>query len=385
MRSITILGSTGSIGTQALETVSLHWERLQVAALSAHHNAALLFEQVRRYRPRMAALTGEKAEIPGDLRFCQWYFGSDALGILAEQAPADDVLVSVSGMVGLRSVLAARKAGRRVLLANKEALVAGGALVMAACPEVDGQPTLIPVDSEDSAVFQCLRAADGNAFHRIILTASGGPFRTFNHDQIRNASLRQALIHPNWSMGDKITIDSASMFNKALEIIEAKWLFDAAPEQIEVLIHPQSIIHSMVCFKDGAVLAQLGTPNMRIPIQYAMNYPLRLDSSLPPLDLAGVGQLSFEEPDTERFPAISLAYQALSSGEGSACILSAANEVAVAAFLHQEIRFGAITDIVAQTMQKLGALKADSLEAVEEADRAARHEAHALLASHRDI
>ena len=385
MRSITILGSTGSIGTQALETVSLHLERLQVAALSAHHNAALLFEQVRRYRPRMAALTGEKAEIPGDLRFCQWYFGSDALGILAEQAPADDVLVSVSGMVGLRSVLAARKAGRRVLLANKEALVAGGALVMAACLEVDGQPTLIPVDSEHSAVFQCLRAADGNAFHRIILTASGGPFRTFNQDQIRNASLRQALMHPNWSMGDKITIDSASMFNKALEIIEAKWLFDAAPEQIEVLIHPQSIIHSMVCFKDGAVLAQLGTPNMRIPIQYAMHYPLRLDSSLPPLDLAGIGQLSFEKPDLERFPAISLAYQALRTGEGSACILSAANEVAVAAFLHQEIRFGAISDIVAQTMQNLGALKADSLEAVEEADRAARQSAIALLASHRGI
>lgn len=385
MRSITILGSTGSIGTQALETVSLHREGLQVAALSAHHNAALLFEQVRNYRPRMAALTGEKAEIPGDLRFCDWYFGRDALGIIAEHAPADDVLVSVSGMVGLRSVLAARKAGRRVLLANKEALVAGGALVMAACPDVEGQPTLIPVDSEHSAIFQCLRAADGNAFHRIILTASGGPFRTFNKDQIRNASLRQALIHPNWSMGDKITIDSASMFNKALEIIEARWLFDAEPGQIEVLIHPQSIIHSMVCFEDGAVLAQLGTPDMRIPIQYAMTYPRRLDSGLTPLDLAAIGQLSFEKPDTERFPAISLAYQALHSGEGSACILSAANEVAVAAFLRREIRFGVITDIVTQTMQHLGAMKADSLEAVEEADRAARQWANALLASHRDI
>lgn len=385
MRSITILGSTGSIGTQALETVSLHREGLQVAALSAHHNAALLFEQVRHYRPRMAALTGEKAEIPGDLHFCDWYFGRDALGIIAEHAPADDVLVSVSGMVGLRSVLAARKAGRRVLLANKEALVAGGALVMAACPEVEGQPTLIPVDSEHSAIFQCLRAADGNAFHRIILTASGGPFRTFNKDQIRNASLRQALIHPNWSMGDKITIDSASMFNKALEIIEARWLFDAEPGQIEVIIHPQSIIHSMVCFEDGAVLAQLGTPDMRIPIQYAMTYPRRLDSGLTPLDLAGIGQLSFEKPDTERFPAISLAYQALHSGEGSACILSAANEVAVAAFLRQEIRFGVITDIVTQTMQHLGAMKADSLEAVEEADRAARQWANALLASHRDF
>lgn len=385
MRSITILGSTGSIGTQALETVSLHSQRLQVAALSAHHNAALLFEQVRQYRPRMAALTGEKAEIPGDLRFCQWYFGSEALEVMAEHAPADDVLISVSGMVGLRSVLAARKAGRRVLLANKEALVAGGALVMAACPEEDGKPTIIPVDSEHSAIFQCLRAADGNPFHRIVLTASGGPLRNFDKDQIRNAGLGQALKHPNWSMGDKITIDSASMFNKALEMIEAKWLFGAAPGQIEVLIHPQSIIHSMVCFEDGAVLAQLGTPNMRIPIQYAMTYPQRLDSGLQPLDLAGIGQLSFEKPDIEKFPAISLAYQALRSGEGSACILNAANEVAAAAFLRQEIRFGAITDIVTQTMHELGALKADSLEAVEETDRAARAKALALIASHHKI
>jgi len=381
MRSITILGSTGSIGTQALQIVSLHPERFRVAALSAHRNAVLLFEQVRHYRPLMAALTGEIAEIPQDLRFCSWYFGQDALEQLAAQAPADDVLVSLSGMVGLRSVLAARKAGKRVLLANKEALVAGGGLVMAACPQLDGQPTLIPVDSEHSAIFQCLRAADGNPYRQIILTASGGPFRAFSKEQIRNASLQQALKHPNWAMGDKITIDSASMFNKALEIIEAKWLFEAAPEQLEVLIHPQSIVHSMVRFEDGAVLAQMGTPNMRIPILYAMSYPQRLDSSLPPLDLAGYGQLTFEKTDSDRFPAIDLAYQALRSGHGSACILNAANEVAVAAFLRQEIRFGAITDIVTQTLQTLGALKADSLEAVDEADRAARSKAQELVTS----
>ena len=381
MRSITILGSTGSIGTQALQIVSLYPERFQVVALSAHHNAALLFEQVRRYRPRMAALTGERVEVPQDLHFCDWYFGHDALEQLAALAPADDVLVSLSGMVGLRSVLAARSAGKRVLLANKEALVAGGALVMAACPQVDGQPTLIPVDSEHSAIFQCLRGADGNPYRRIILTASGGPFRTFGKEQIINASPQQALKHPNWAMGNKITIDSASLFNKALEIIEARWLFDAAPEQLEVLIHPQSIVHSMVCFEDGAVLAQMGTPNMRIPILYAMSYPQRLDSNLPPLDLAGITQLTFENPDSDRFPAISLAYQALRSGHGSACILNAANEVAVAAFLRREIRFGAITDIVSQTMQFLGTLKADSLEAVEEADRAARSKAQELSVS----
>lgn len=381
MRSITILGSTGSIGTQALQIVSLYPERFQVVALSAHHNAALLFEQVRRYRPQMAALTGEVAEIPQDLRYCDWYFGQDALEKLAAQAPADDVLVSLSGMVGLRSVLVARSAGKRVLLANKEALVAAGALVMAACPQVDGQPTLITVDSEHSAIFQCLRGADGNPYRKIILTASGGPFRSFGKEQIRNASPEQALKHPNWAMGSKITIDSASMFNKALEVIEAKWLFDAAPEQLEVLIHPQSIVHSMVCFEDGAVLAQMGTPNMRIPILYAMSYPQRLDSNLPPLDLAGIAQLTFEKPDSDRFPAIALAYQALRSGSGSACILNAANEVAVSAFLRREIRFGAINDIVAQTMQILGSLNADSLEAVEEADRAARSKAQELSVS----
>jgi 1-deoxy-D-xylulose-5-phosphate reductoisomerase len=381
MRSITILGSTGSIGTQALQIVSLYPERFQVVALSAHHNAALLFEQVRLYRPQMAALTGDREQIPQDLRFCDWYFGHDALAQLAALAPADDVLVSLSGMVGLRSVLAARGAGKRVLLANKEALVAGGSLVMAACPLVDGQPTLIPVDSEHSAVFQCLRAAEGNHYRRIILTASGGPFRSWNKEQIRNASPEQALKHPNWAMGNKITIDSASMFNKALEIIEARWLFDAEPEQLEVLIHPQSIVHSMVCFEDGAVLAQMGTPNMRIPILYAMGYPQRLDSSLLPLDLAGIAGLTFEKPDNDRFPAIGLAYQALRSGCGSACTLNAANEVAVAAFLRREIRFGAITDIVIQTMQALGSPKADSLEAIEESDRAARSKAQELIVS----
>ncbi len=385
MRSLTILGSTGSIGTQALQIVSLYPERFQVAALSAHHNTALLFEQVRLYRPQMAALTGERADIPQDLRFCDWHFGYGALEQLAAHAPADDVLVSLSGMVGLRSVLAARSAGKRVLLANKEALVAGGELVMAACPQVDGQPTLIPVDSEHSAIFQCLRAADGNPFSKIILTASGGPFRSFSKEQIRNALPKQALKHPNWAMGSKITIDSASMFNKALEVIEARWLFDASPERLEVLIHPQSIVHSMVCFEDGAVLAQMGIPNMRIPILYAMCYPRRLDSKLPSLDLAAAAQLSFEKPDNDRFPAIGLAYQALHSGGAAACILNAANETAVASFLRGEIRFGAITDIVIQTMEALGAMKTDSLEAVEEADRAARVEAQELIVSMRGI
>lgn len=380
MRSITILGSTGSIGSQALQVVDMHPGEFRVAALCARDNAQALFDQVRRYRPDMAALTGsEHVDVPDDLRNCQWHFGHDALEKLARSAPADDVLVAVSGMVGLRAVLAARESGRRVLLANKEALVAGGGLVMSRCQVGGEQASLLPVDSEHSAVFQCLHAAEGNPFARIILTASGGPFRTWDSTRIKQATPAQALKHPNWSMGAKITVDSASMFNKALEVIEARWLFDAKPEQIEVLIHPQSIVHSLVEFKDGAVLAQLGLPDMRIPIQYAMSYPARMHSGLPSLNLAQMGRLTFESPDDGRFPALSLAYQAMRAGGASAAVLNAANEQAVAAFLAERMPFGGIYQVVADTMQRLGAPDADTLEAVEHADAAARRTADELI------
>ncbi|NLD52526.1 MAG: 1-deoxy-D-xylulose-5-phosphate reductoisomerase [Clostridiales bacterium] len=382
MRSITILGSTGSIGTQALQVVDLHPERFAVTALSAHANSDLLFEQVRRYRPKMAALTGASScEVPADLSFCQFSFGPDALEKLAHHAPADDVLVSVSGMVGLRSVLAARKTGRRVLLANKEALVAGGQLVMSACPGTGQDATLLPVDSEHSALFQCLHAANGNPYRRLSLTASGGPFRQWSPERIAAATPREALKHPNWDMGAKISVDSASMFNKALEIIEARWLFDARPEQIDVLIHPQSIVHSLVEFEDGAVIAQLGMPDMRVPIQYAMSYPQRLPSGVPALDLAQVGTLHFERPDPVRYPALDLAYRALRAGGSAACVLNAANEVAVAAFLKGALAFGGIARVVADTLQRVGTAPVHNLEAVEEADRQAREVAGTVVKS----
>lgn len=379
-RRVAILGATGSIGTQALRIVEDHPDAFQVVALSAHGNADLLFDQARKFRPRMAAITGEKRDIPKDLRHIDWRFGQNALVELAREAPADDVLVSVIGMVGLRCVLAAREAGRRVLLANKEALVAGGELVMRLCPDEDGMPTLIPVDSEHSAIFQCLRAADRNAFVKLILTASGGPFRTMAPEDIFNARPQDALKHPNWSMGAKITIDSASMFNKALEVVEARWLFGAKPEHIDVVIHPESIVHSMVAFADGAVLAQLGLPDMRVPIQYAMSYPARLSSPPPALDLTALQTLHFEKPDMRRFPALGLAYEALQAGGASACMLSAANEVAVAAFLDHRLPFGGIYEVVAEALQRLGAKRADTLEAVEEADQSARALAHQLIA-----
>ena len=379
MRSITILGSTGSIGRQALELVGLYPEKFRVEALCARRNAALLFEQVRAFRPRYAALTEAEVDVPDDLKAgCEWVFGEKALEQLACFAPAEDVLVSVSGMVGLKAVLSARQAGRRVLLANKEALVAGGSLVMDVCTVGGPDATLLPVDSEHSAVFQCLNAAEHNPFRKLILTASGGPFRSWPPERIQNASPQEALRHPNWSMGPKITVDSASMFNKALEVIEAKWLFDAKPDQIEVLVHPQSIVHSLVEFEDNAVLAQLGLPDMKLPILYAMSYPDRLPISSGALDLAGIGHLSFERPDEERFPAIRLAYDALNAGGAAPCVLNAANEKAVELFMKEKIRFGDIYRVVDETMQRLGAKSADTYEEVEEADREARRTAESL-------
>ena len=378
-RRIAILGSTGSIGRQALDIVSRHPDLFQVVALSAHSQAETLFEQVRRFRPRIAALTSGEQPLPEDVQGCQWYFGAESLAQVAGQADCDDVLVSVVGMVGLSGVLAARKAGRRVLLANKEALVAGGQLVMDLCPPGYMDPALIPVDSEHSAIYQCLMAAAENPYERIILTASGGPFREYTMAQMRKVKPQDALKHPNWNMGAKITVDSASMFNKALEIIEARWLFHALPGQIEVLVHPQSIIHSLVAFRDGAVLAQLGLPDMRAPIAFAMAYPERIDSGTAPLRLDRLGTLHFEAPDVARFPALRLAMEALLNGGAACCILNAANEMAVEAFLSERIRFTDIAGIVQDTLGRLGQLPADSLDAVLEADRRARAEASRLI------
>lgn len=380
MRGIAILGSTGSIGRQAIQVLSQHSDRFFVTALTAHRNAALLFEQVRALRPRMAALTGEAVPVPGDLSFCQFYFGPDALERIARESEGQDVLAAVMGVAGLGAVLAARQAGKRVLLANKETLVAGGEMVMRACPAGPDGPTLLPVDSEHSAIFQCLQGAGPNPYEQILLTASGGPFRTWDRERMQSATVAQALGHPTWSMGAKITVDSASMFNKALEVIEARWLFNARPEQIQVVVHPQSIVHSAVRFLDGAVIAQLGVPDMRVPILYAMSYPERLETGTKPLELFALGQLTFEAPDEKKFPALRMAYDALRAGGAAACVLNAANEEAAEAFLAGRIAFGRIPQVVERALIKYGHLPAGSLADIERADALAREAARQALA-----
>ena len=379
MQSMAVLGSTGSIGTQALELVRLHPDRFRVSALTAHRNRELLFRQVREFRPDMAGLTEPVplTDIPEDLRFCHWVMGKEALHAAAAEVPSDMVLVSVVGIAGLQSVMDALTAGRQVLLANKEALVTGGHLVMEAARKA-GKP-LLPVDSEHSAIFQCLQGAAPNRPVRLLLTASGGPFRTWDKARMDAATPAQALKHPNWSMGAKITIDSASMFNKALEIMEARWLFDMPPEKIQVVVHPQSIVHSAVEFADGAVLAQLGVPDMRVPIQYAMAYPERLTTGSRPLDLFALGQLTFEPGDPVRFPALRLAGECLNEGGAACTILNGANEAAVAAFLREEIPFGGITRLVEGTLNRLGQLPAETLEDIFDADAQARRTVRELL------
>ena len=373
MKRIAILGSTGSIGTQALDICRRHPDRFRVAALTARSSREKLFEQVREFRPEMAGLAEDEIplnEIPEDLRFCRWMSGAEALKAAAAEVPADQVLVSIVGIAGLQSVMDALEAGRQVLLANKEALVTGGHLVMDLAKK-KGKP-ILPVDSEHSAIFQCLQAAGGNPAEKILLTASGGPFRTWDRERIERATPREALKHPNWSMGAKITVDSASMFNKGLEIIEARWLFDMPEDRIQVVIHPESIIHSAIVFRDGAVLAQLGLPDMRVPIGYAMTYPERAETGVQAPDLAAMGRLTFEEPDTEKFPATRLAREALRAGGAACTVLNGANEAAVAAFLREEISFGEIARRVEDALERLAGLPADSLEDILEADRRAR-------------
>ena len=372
MKRIAILGSTGSIGTQALDICRRHPDRYRVAALTARGSREKLFDQVREFRPEMAGLTEgiDPADIPEDLRFCRWMSGKEALKAAAAETDADQVLVSIVGIAGLQSVMDALEAGRQVLLANKEALVTGGHLVTDLARK-KGKP-LLPVDSEHSAIFQCLQAAGGNVPEKIWLTASGGPFRTWEKERIERATPAEALKHPNWNMGAKITVDSASMFNKGLEIMEARWLFDMPEEKIRVVVHPESIVHSAVVFRDGAVLAQLGVPDMRVPIGYAMSYPERLETGVREPDIFALGSLTFCEPDEEKFPALRLAREALRAGGAACAVFNGANEAAVAAFLREEIPFGEIARRVETALDRLAGLKADSIEEIMEADRLAR-------------
>ena len=379
MRSISILGSTGSIGTQALDVVRMHPDHFRVAALTANSSAEALFAQVREFRPAMAGLVQPvpMSDIPADLRFCRWVMGPEVDRAAAAEESADMVLVSIVGIAGLQSVMDALGAGRQVLLANKEALVTGGHLVMDAAKRA-GKP-LLPIDSEHSAIFQCLRGAAENRPARLLLTASGGPFRTWEKERIARATRADALNHPTWRMGAKITIDSASMFNKALEIMEARWLFDMPAEQIQVVVHPQSIVHSAIEFADGAVIAQMGVPDMRVPIQYAMTYPERLPSPAKALDLFALGHLTFEPGDPERFPALRLAGECLNAGGAACAVLNGANEAAVAAFLREEIPFGGIAMLVEGALEKLAGMSANTLEDIFEADAQARRVAAELL------
>ena len=384
-RTVAVLGSTGSIGTQALDVAARHADRFTVVALTAHTGREQLYAQVRAFRPQFAALTGEgfaMADVPDDLRFCRWAFGREALLEAAALDAAQDVLVSVVGMAGLEAVLAALEHGKRVLLANKEALVAGGELVMRAARNA-GENRLLPVDSEHSAIFQCLQGAGGNPLEKIYLTCSGGPFRTWDQAAIYGATREQALRHPTWAMGRKITIDSATLFNKALEMIEAKHLFHVEPSRVQVLIHPQSVVHSAVGFADGAVIAQLGTPDMRLPILYAMAFPERLPTGGAPLDFFSLKELTFERPDPVRFPSLRLAMECLAAGGAACCVLNAANEVAVERFLQSGsgnlMALGRIFAVVEETLQRVGSLPADTLADVLEADRRARETALALL------
>ena len=352
-KQIAILGSTGSIGTQALQVIEEHPDLYEAYALTANNRVELLIEQARRFQPEAVVIANEahyatlKAAL-ADLPI-KVYAGTDALCQIVESQPIDVVLTAMVGYAGLRPTMNAIRAGKAIALANKETLVVAGELINELAQHY--HTPILPVDSEHSAIFQCLEP--GNAVSKVILTASGGPFRQLSREELASVTKAQALKHPTWNMGAKITIDSASMMNKGFEVIEAKWLFGVQPEQIEVVVHPQSVIHSMVEFEDGAVKAQLGVPDMRLPIQYAFSYPRRLPSSFGRLDFMKCRELTFEAPDTHRFRNLALAYEALHQGGNLPCIVNAANEVVVAAFLADRISFLGMSDIIEQAMQRI--------------------------------
>lgn len=368
MRKLAILGSTGSIGTQALDVAARHSDRFAVTALVAHSSSEKLFEQVRQFHPKIAALSVEPKEIPADIKnSCQWMFGENVLLDVVHACDAGDVLVSVVGVVGLAAVMETLACGKRVLLANKEPLVAGGELVTEAAKKA-GHP-LLPVDSEHSAIFQCLNGEHGNKIDKILLTASGGPFRGWTRKQMERVQVEDALKHPNWSMGRKITIDSSTMVNKGLEVMEARWLFDVDLDRIQVVVQPKSIIHSMVQFEDGAVMAQLGTPDMKLPIQYALYYPERRPLAGDRLDFWKLTEISFEKPDPENFRGLALAYEAGRAGGSLPVVFNAANEFAVAEFLDRRAGYLEITDMIAEAMAHHTRISHPSLEQVLEAEQ----------------
>lgn len=378
-KQIAILGSTGSIGTQALQVIEEHPELYEAYVLTANNQVELLAEQARKFMPAAVVIANEDKylqlkELLADLPI-QVYAGADALCEVVEAKPIDVVLASMVGYAGLRPTMNAIKAGKAIALANKETLVVAGELINELALQY--HTPILPVDSEHSAIFQCLEA--NNPLEKVILTASGGPFRTFSMEQLKYVTKAQALKHPNWDMGAKITIDSATMMNKGFEVIEAKWLFGVRPDQIEVVVHPQSIIHSMVQYEDGAVKAQLGMPDMRLPIQYAFSYPQRIKSSFDRLDFSQMKELTFEQPDTDRFRCLALAYEALNRGGNMACIVNAANEVVVSAFLQERIPFLQMSEMIEQAMDKVCFIKAPTYEDYVATDAEARRVTESLI------
>ena len=363
-RRIAVLGSTGSMGTQALEVIALHPELLQLEIIAANSSADILIQQAKQYHPNIVVVVQEEAyrkvkEALAD-EDVKVFCGEESLCDVCEMDCVDVVLSCIVGIAGLKPAFRTVSCGTPLAIANKETLVVAGELIMRTAKEHNAP--VIPVDSEHSAIFQCLAGEHFNPVEKLIITASGGAFRTFTPEQLEKVTLKDALKHPNWSMGPKVTIDSASLMNKGLEVIEAKWLFGMPLEKIDVLVHPQSVIHSMVQFEDGSVKAQLGIPDMRLPIQYALTYPLRLPLPYPRLDFTKYGQFTFEKPNREMFPCLDMAYKASAAGGGMPCVMNAANEAAVKMFMEEKIKFTAIPRIIEHALATAPSVKPQTIE-----------------------
>lgn len=380
-KQLAILGSTGSIGTQTLQVVEDNPDLFEVYAITANNRAEELIEQARKFQPEVVVIANEQKydmvkEALADLPM-KVYTGADALCQIVEAKPIDVVVTAMVGFAGLPPTISAIKAGKTIALANKETLVVAGELINSLAQQYN--VAILPVDSEHSAIFQSIVGEVGNNIEKILLTASGGPFRKFSIGQLATVTKEQALKHPNWEMGAKITIDSATMMNKGFEAIEAKWLFGVKPEQIEVVVHPESIIHSAVQFEDGAVKAQLGVPDMRLPIQYALTYPDRIKANFDRLDLFKLGSMTFEKPDLQKFRCLALAYEAMDKGGNMPCIVNAANEIVNLAFRQDKIGFLRIGDIIAETMQKASFIEKPTYEDYVATDAEARRIATEML------
>ena len=374
-KGVAILGSTGSIGVQALGVISEQEELFRVEVLTANENCELLINQAKKYKPNSVVIVNEKKyqKVYSELNplNIKVYAGSESLNQIVDSDEIDIVLTALVGYSGLLPTINAIKNRKKIALANKETLVVAGSLIKTLCEE--NSTEIIPVDSEHSAIFQCLAGEESNPIEKIFLTASGGPFRGKKLDDLKNITKKQALKHPNWSMGAKITIDSATLMNKGLEVIEAKWLFDLSKEQIEVVVHPQSIIHSAVQFQDGSIKAQLGLPDMKLPIQYALGFPKRLSNRFERFSFFDYPNLTFEKPDLETFKNLALAYKAMEKGGNSPCILNAANEIAVSAFLNDKIGFLNMADLIDNCLEKINFVKNPSLEELIESDLETRN------------